>query len=163
MFWPIPAIIRFSSKRVLVFIRCMRLCNDGEISSSVVLIITTIKRCGWVSLMWVLCWLGVQCSCRCLFSVAAVLCGIPAYCLSIINVLSLMSVSLWVVYAFYPIFLMVILVFSLIAPDCWCVHVYMSSFTGLRSASVTLCAALLFLWEWLALCSSSIKESIRVW
>ena len=36
--------------------------------------------------MWVLCWLGVQCSRRCLFSVAAVLCGIPAYCLSIIDV-----------------------------------------------------------------------------
>jgi len=39
-------------------------------------------------------------------------------------------------YAVYPIFLMVILVFSLIAPDCWCVRVYMSSFLGLRSASV---------------------------
>jgi len=47
MFRPIPAIIRFSSERVLVFIRFMRLCNDGEISSSVVLIITTIKRRGW--------------------------------------------------------------------------------------------------------------------
>ena len=31
-----------------MFIRCMRLRNDGEISSSVVLIITTIKRRGWV-------------------------------------------------------------------------------------------------------------------
>jgi len=30
-----------------VFIRFMRLCNDGEISSSVVLVITTIKRRGW--------------------------------------------------------------------------------------------------------------------
>ena len=30
----------FSSERVSVFIRYMRLCNDGEISSSVVLIIT---------------------------------------------------------------------------------------------------------------------------
>jgi len=47
MFWPIPAIIRFSSERVLVLIRFMRLCNDGEISSSVVFIITTIKRRGW--------------------------------------------------------------------------------------------------------------------
>jgi len=47
MFWPIPAIIRFSSERVLVFIRFIRLCNDGEISSSVVLVITTIKRHGW--------------------------------------------------------------------------------------------------------------------
>jgi len=46
MFRPIPAIIRFSSERVLVFIRLMRLCNDGEISSSVVFIITTIKRHG---------------------------------------------------------------------------------------------------------------------
>jgi len=44
MFWPIPAIIRFSSERVLVFIRFMLLCNDGEISLSVVMIITTIKR-----------------------------------------------------------------------------------------------------------------------
>jgi len=34
MFRPIPAIIRFSTDRVLVFIRFMRLCNDGEISSS---------------------------------------------------------------------------------------------------------------------------------
>ena len=47
MFRPIPAIIRFSSEIVLVFIRFMRLCNDGEISSSVVLIITTVKRRGW--------------------------------------------------------------------------------------------------------------------
>jgi len=47
MFRPIPAIIRFSSERVLVFIRFMWLCNNGEISSSVVLIITTIKRRGW--------------------------------------------------------------------------------------------------------------------
>ena len=44
MFRPIPAIIRFSSERVSVFIRSMRLCNDGEISSSVVLIITTIRN-----------------------------------------------------------------------------------------------------------------------
>jgi len=43
MFRPIPAIIRFSSERVLVFIRFMQLCNDGEISSPVVLIITTIN------------------------------------------------------------------------------------------------------------------------
>jgi len=43
MFRPIPAIIRFSSERVLVFIRFMWLCNDVEISSSVVLIITTIN------------------------------------------------------------------------------------------------------------------------
>jgi len=46
MFRPIPTIIRFSSERVLVFIRFMRLCNGGEISSSVVLVITTIKRRG---------------------------------------------------------------------------------------------------------------------
>jgi hypothetical protein len=43
MFRPIPAIIRFSSERVLVFTRSMRMCNDGEISSSVVLIIATIR------------------------------------------------------------------------------------------------------------------------
>ena len=57
MFRPIQAIIRFSSERALVFIRFMRLCKDGEISSSVVLIITTIKRRGWggYSVMWVLC------------------------------------------------------------------------------------------------------------
>ena len=41
MFWPNPAIIRFSSERVLVLIRSMRLCIDGEISSSVALIKTT--------------------------------------------------------------------------------------------------------------------------
>jgi len=46
MFRPIPAFIRFSSERVLVFIRFMLLCTDGEISSSVVLVITTIKRRG---------------------------------------------------------------------------------------------------------------------
>ena len=43
MFRPIPAIIRFSSERVSMFIRSMRLCNDGEISSSRVLIITIIE------------------------------------------------------------------------------------------------------------------------
>ena len=47
MFRPIPDIIRFTSERVLVFTRFMRLCNDGEISSSVIMIITTIKRRGW--------------------------------------------------------------------------------------------------------------------
>ena len=46
MFRPTPAIIMFSSERVLVFIRFMLLCHDSEISSSVVLIITTIKRRG---------------------------------------------------------------------------------------------------------------------
>ena len=46
MFRPIPAIIRFTSERVLVFIRFMRLFNDGEISSYVVLIITTLKKRG---------------------------------------------------------------------------------------------------------------------
>ena len=57
MFQPIPAIIRFSSETVLVFIRFMWLCNNGEISLSVVLIITTIKICGWWggSVLWVLC------------------------------------------------------------------------------------------------------------
>jgi len=49
MFRPILAIIRFSSERILVFIRFMQLCNDGEISLSVVLIITTIKRYDWGS------------------------------------------------------------------------------------------------------------------
>ena len=43
MFRPNPAIIRFSSERVSVCIRSVRLCNDGEISSSVVLIITIIE------------------------------------------------------------------------------------------------------------------------
>ena len=43
MFRPNPAIIRFSSERVSVFIRSVRLCNDGQISSSVVLIITIIQ------------------------------------------------------------------------------------------------------------------------
>jgi len=46
MFRPFPAIIRFSSERVLEFVRFMWLCNDGEISSSVVLVITAIKRSG---------------------------------------------------------------------------------------------------------------------
>ena len=58
MFRPIPVIIRFTSERVLVFIRFMWVCNDGEISSSVVVIITIIKRRGWgrvCSVMWILC------------------------------------------------------------------------------------------------------------
>ena len=42
MFRPIPAIIRFSTERVSVFTRSMRLCNDGEISPSVVFLIITI-------------------------------------------------------------------------------------------------------------------------
>jgi len=46
MFRHIPAIIRFTSERVLVFIRFKRLCNDGEISSFVVLIYITITRRG---------------------------------------------------------------------------------------------------------------------
>jgi len=47
MFRHIPAIIRFTSERVLVFIRFVWLCNGGEISSSVVLIIAAIERYGW--------------------------------------------------------------------------------------------------------------------
>ena len=43
MFRSNPAIIRFSSERVSVFIRSVRLCNEGEISSSVGLIITIIE------------------------------------------------------------------------------------------------------------------------
>jgi len=43
MFRPSPAIIKFSSERVSVFTKSMRLCNDGEISSSVGLIITIIE------------------------------------------------------------------------------------------------------------------------
>jgi len=35
MFRPIQAIIRFTSERVLVLIRFILLCKDGEISSSV--------------------------------------------------------------------------------------------------------------------------------
>ena len=58
MFWPIPAIIRFSSERVLVFIRFMWLYNDGEISTFVVLIVTTIKRCSWV-VGWGFCIVGI--------------------------------------------------------------------------------------------------------
>ena len=44
MFRPVPAIIRFSSERVSVFTGSVRLCNDCEISSSVVLIITIIIK-----------------------------------------------------------------------------------------------------------------------
>ena len=43
MFRPNPAIISFSSERVSVLVRSMRLCDDGEISSSVVFIITIIE------------------------------------------------------------------------------------------------------------------------
>ena len=57
MFRPNPAIIRFSSERVSVFIRSMLLCNDGEISSSVGLIITITEIVvgEGVSVMWILC------------------------------------------------------------------------------------------------------------
>ena len=56
-----------------MFTRFMRLCNDGESSSSVVLVITTtIKRCGWGGEGGVFCNVdivltGMQCSRRCLF------------------------------------------------------------------------------------------------
>ena len=43
MFRPNLATIRFSSERVSVFIKSMRFCNNGEISSSVGLIITIIE------------------------------------------------------------------------------------------------------------------------
>ena len=43
MFRPISAIIRFSSDRVLVFISFMRLRNDGEVSSSVILFILLLR------------------------------------------------------------------------------------------------------------------------
>jgi len=43
MIRPIPTIIWFSSERLLVFIRFMLLCNDGEISSHVVMVITAIN------------------------------------------------------------------------------------------------------------------------
>ena len=46
MFRPNPAIIRFSSERVSVFIKSTRLCKDGEISLSVGLIITIIETLG---------------------------------------------------------------------------------------------------------------------
>ena len=46
MFRPVPAIIRFSSERVSVFTGSVRLCNDGEISSSVFFIITIIIKRG---------------------------------------------------------------------------------------------------------------------
>ena len=56
MFRPNPAIISFSSERISVFIRSMRLCKDDEISS-VGLIITIIETVTWGggSVMWVLC------------------------------------------------------------------------------------------------------------
>ena len=43
MFRPNPAIIRFSFERLSAFIKSMRFCNNGEISSSVGLIITIIE------------------------------------------------------------------------------------------------------------------------
>jgi hypothetical protein len=57
MFRPVPAIIRFSSERISVFIRSVRLCNDGEISSSAALIITIFGTVAWGggSVVWVLC------------------------------------------------------------------------------------------------------------
>jgi len=47
MFRSTSAIMGLSSERVLVFIGFMGLCNDGERSSSVVLIVAVIKRRGW--------------------------------------------------------------------------------------------------------------------
>jgi len=74
-----------------VFIMYMRLCNDGEILSSVVLIITAIKRCGWVWGGGVLCNVGIVLTGGAMLAyvsicVAAFLCGIPVYCLSVIDV-----------------------------------------------------------------------------
>jgi len=43
MFRPNPAIIMFSSERLSVFIKSSLLCKDGEISSSVGLIIIIIE------------------------------------------------------------------------------------------------------------------------
>jgi len=43
MFRHIPAIISFSSERVLVFVRFVGLCNDCEISAYVVLIILLLR------------------------------------------------------------------------------------------------------------------------
>ena len=48
MFRSIPAIIRFSSERVSVFTRSVRLCNDGEISSSVVFDYYYYYKAQWV-------------------------------------------------------------------------------------------------------------------
>ena len=62
MFRPAPAIIRFTSERLSAFIRFMWLCNNGEISSSVVLIITTIKRRG-LGEVGVLCNVGIVLTC----------------------------------------------------------------------------------------------------
>jgi hypothetical protein len=47
VFRPNPAIIRILSERVSVFIRSVRMCNDGEISSSVGLIIAIIETVAW--------------------------------------------------------------------------------------------------------------------
>jgi len=44
MFRHIPAIVRFTPQRVLVFIGFMGLCNDGEISSSVVFLLLPLLR-----------------------------------------------------------------------------------------------------------------------
>ena len=93
MFRPIPAIIRFSSETVLVFIRFMRLCNDGEISSSVVLgfwLLLLLRDVAWGGGV-VFCNVGIVLTWGAMLAyvstfIAAVLCGIPAYCLSIIDV-----------------------------------------------------------------------------
>ena len=68
----------------------MLLCNDGEISSSVVfIVIINIKRCGcggggFCDVAIVLTWGAMLAYVS--ISVAAALCGIPAYCLSIMDV-----------------------------------------------------------------------------
>jgi hypothetical protein len=64
----------------------MLLRHDGEFSSSVVFIIITIKRRGCGGVLWcgyVLAW-GAKL--EWVSIVAAVLCGIPAYCRSFIDV-----------------------------------------------------------------------------
>ena len=94
MFQPIPAIIRFLSERVSLFIRFMLLCHDGEISSSVVLIIITIKRhgCGGgITVMWVCATLG------CKAHVGVYRCSCPMWVSGLLSVLplclTLMSIS----------------------------------------------------------------------
>ena len=82
MFRPNPAIFRFSSERISVFIKSMRLCNDGEISSSVGLIITITEIVAGEGGLW--CGYCADWGCSAsvgvyfLFSVAAVLCGISS-------------------------------------------------------------------------------------
>ena len=95
MFRPFPAIIRFSFQRTLVFIRYMRLCNDAEISSSVVWLLLVLRD---VMGRGVVCYVGVVLTgvqCWVFYNVGIVLTGVQCWVFYNVGVV-LTGVQCWV-------------------------------------------------------------------